>query len=161
MKLYSFRPLTQLFSFSANCGVIQDRSGKATSLATFKNTVVNGMLGNVQFLSGGTKYVDKDLTRAYIHPTLDDAEEGMYYDSKTGTFADTPMFLLTGTTDEIVQTASSLDKPRHAQVTYEMVDDTTIPDVLIAYTASDKTPLRRTAEFHLRVLSSTLEGNPH
>jgi len=157
MKLYSFRPLTQLYSFSANCGVIQDRSGRATTLATFKNTVVNGMLENVQILDVGAKYVNKDLTRAYIHPTLDGAEEGVYYNSRTGTFADTPMFLLTGTTDEIVQTASNDDvmKPRHAQVTYDMVDDTTISEVLVAYTASDKTPLRRTAEFHLRVISST------
>lgn len=80
----------------------------------------------------------------------------MNYEAKKGTFADTPMFLLTGITDEIVQTASSssIMRPTHAKVQYDMVDDTTIPDVLVAYKASDKTPLRRTAEFHLRVIPS-------
>jgi len=156
MKLFSFRPLTQLYSFTAKCGAIQDHSGKATTVARFQNTVVNGMLQRVEQINPGTKYVDKDSTQAYIHPTLNDAEEGMYYDAKTGRFADTPMFLLTGTTDEIVQTASSSSvmRPAHAQIEYDMVDDTTIPDVLVSYRASDKTPLRRTAEFHLRVIAS-------
>jgi len=156
MKLFSFRPLTQLFSFKSNCGVLQDRTGKATTLATFQNTITKGMLQNVELVTSGKKYVDKDLT-PYIHPTLDETEEGMYYDAKTGTFADTPIFLLTGTTGEIVRTASNATvvRPRHAQVTYTMVDDTTIPEVLDFYKASDKNALRRSAEFHLRVLSST------
>eukprot|EP00624_Nannochloropsis_granulata_P002507 evm.model.NODE_22619_length_24963_cov_80.598808.2 len=156
MKLYSFRPLTQLYSFTANCGAIQDRSGNATTLARFTNTVVNGMLQGVDQINPGTKYVDKESTQSYIYPTLNDAEKGMYYDSRTGTFAGTPVFLLTGITDEIVQTASSssVTKSTHAKVEYDMVDDTSIPDVRVAYKASDKTPLRRTAEFHFRVITS-------
>ena len=155
MKLYSFRPLTQLFSFETTSGVIKDRSGGATSLATFKNVVTKGILGNVAIQEVGTKYASKDTTQAFIHPTILDTEEGMYYDSSTGTFADTPMYLLEGTTNELVSRASggSLSEPRHAQVSYTMSEDT-VSEPRIVYRASDKTPLRRMAEFHLRIISS-------
>lgn len=157
MKLYSFRPLTQLYSFETTSGVIKDKSGAARSEATFKNTITKGMLENVEVQSRGNKYQDKDTTQAFIHPTLADTEEGFYYDASTGTFADTSMYLLEGTTNEIVQQASNNDvpRPRHAEVTYTMAEDMT-SEPRIVYPTSNKEALRRSAEFHLRVRPSSV-----
>jgi len=63
------------------------------------------------------------------------------------------MYLLTGASDEIVRAASVLMTPRPAEVVYEMVEDDSIGDVMVSYKASIKTPLRRMAEFHLRIIS--------
>ena len=163
MKLYSFRPLTQLFSFETTSGFIEDKTGTATSVATFTNTITKGILDNVTLKDSGNKYVRKGSTRAFIHPTLDPTEEGYYYDAATRTFADTSMFLLNGVTNEIVQKASngSVQEARHARVSYEMADDKNDDDTLRTITASQKTELRRSAEFHLYVkpMRHTLDSN--
>ena len=159
MKLYSFRPLTQLFSFQTTSGVIKDMTGTATDTSTFQNTVVKGMVANVQIVNQGTKYISKESTRAFVHPTLDEDEKGLYYDATTGTFVDTPMYLWEDASSTIVQVASNgtVTEPRHAEVKYDMVSDTTIKS-RETFRASDKTAsLRRSAEFHLRVLPTEIQ----
>lgn len=156
MKLFSFRPICQLFSFDTDSGYLDDQTGTATSVATFTNFIENGMLANVAVDHAGSKYVDQDTTKVYVHPTLDPNEPTMYYDKEAGTFADTPMFLLTGVSNEIVQAASGGSPsaaPLPASVLYEMADDLT-SNARVTYTASTKTALRRSAEFHLRISSS-------
>jgi hypothetical protein len=152
MKLFSFRPVCQLFSFETDSGYLKDKTGTATSVATFTNKIERGMLANVSVDNVGSKYVDKDSTVAYLHPTLQESEPGMYYDKDTGTFADTPMYLLTGVSNDIVQAASDgdVDVATLASVNFTLNDDLT-SNARVTYTASDKTALRRSAEFHLRI----------
>ncbi len=162
MKLYSFRPLTQLYSFETTSGFIQDKTGTATTQATFKNTITKGMLGNVQLVNAGARYSGKESTAAFIHPTLDPTDQGLYYDASTGKFADTSMYLLEDAPAEIAQVASNgaFQVPRHAQVKYEM-DKDLVSDARRTITASDKTELRRSAEFHLHIkpMRHTLDSN--
>ena len=59
---------------------------------------------------------------------MDPNEPTMYYDKEAGAFADTPMFLLTGVSNEIVQAVSGGSPsaaPLPASVSYEMADDLT------------------------------------
>ncbi len=142
MKLFSFRPMTQLFSFETDSGFLRDTAGTATAQATFTNVVEAGRITNVRVLATGAKYSGEETTAAYVHPTLDLEEQGYFYDKATGQFADTPMYLM----DQATQGAA----PKHATVDFTMVDDLT-SEARVTYTASQKTALRRSAEFHLRI----------
>jgi hypothetical protein len=156
MKLYSFRPITQLYSFKTDSGFLKDKTGTATNQATFTNEITNGILDNAVVKESGNKYFSKDTTVSFIQPTLDENEAGLYYDASTGQFADTPMYLLTGTSTEIVKQASNdvLQVAQHATANITMEDDTTsVP--LETFTPSSKTPLNRSAEFHFRVTTKT------
>jgi hypothetical protein len=146
MKLFSFRPMTQLFSFETNSGFLRDKTGTATAQATFTNVVEAGRLANVLVSAQGAKYPGKDTTTAYLHPTLDWEEQGMYYDEATGRFADTSMFLL----DQVAPIGNLAT--RHASIAFDMEED---PDSepKETFTASTKTPLRRSAEFQLHFRS--------
>ena len=154
MKVFSFRPLTQLFSYKTTSGVIKDTTGTATTPATFENTIVKGIVANVQVAEAGTNYVEEKSTRAYVHPTLDDAEKGMYYDPTTGTFADTTIYLWENAPPSVLATANAtFTVPRHAEFQYKMATDNT--SIRETFTASAKTAsLRRSAEIHLRMLPS-------
>jgi hypothetical protein len=151
LKLYSFRPITQLYSFSTDSGFLKDKTATATAPATFTNVVQKGMLANVALKTAGSKYAGKDTTVAFLQPTLDDAVQGAYYDPPSGTFKDTPMLLLSTTSPEIVRQASNnaVSTARHAVVSFTMEDDVTSAP-LQTFTPSQKTPLNRSAEFHLR-----------
>lgn len=156
MKLYSFRPMTQLFSFQTESGFLRDQTGTATSPATFVNIVEKGMLVNVAVGSVGAKYAGKDTTTLYVHPTLDWDEEGVYYDESTGRFADTSMYLM----DQagVGAGGGATTSARHARIEFEMEDDTgSVP--VTTYTASEKTPLNRSAEFHLRFARGRSNAN--
>lgn len=152
MKLYSLRPVTQLFSFDMGHGFLKDKTGTATTTATFVNHVQKGNLYAAMVAAQGQKYTDRDTTVAFLQPTLDEAETGYYYDEATGAFADTTMFLLGTATANIVQTSlgptTTAQRAKHAAISFDMEDDPTSANLEVIE-ASSKTALRRSAEFHL------------
>jgi len=155
LKLFSFRPVTQLFSFETDSGYVEDGSGSATELARLKNTVTNGLLTKVDVVIPGSKYVSAERTTVQVHPTLDPTEQGYFYDDATAKFADTPMYLLTSASDDIVSTVSKdlvppLSTPQHAEQSIILGDD--IGQEQEVYRASSKTTLRRSAGFQLRMV---------
>ena len=161
MKLFSFRPLTQLFSFDTTSGYVQDKTGSATSVATFKNRVTRGVLDSVQVVQPGRGYATSaaDTNAAFVHPTTldDESKPESYYDTRTGTFASTPLYLLEEATNEFVQQASLsvLSTPTAARVDVAMQDDTSVTTLQAQYRASKKASLRRSAEFHFHVENMT------
>jgi hypothetical protein len=159
MKLFSFRPITQLFSFQTDSGFLKDKTGTATNQATFTNSIERGMLTSANVKDGGSKYFSKDTTTAYLQPTLDDNVQGAYYNSETGAFHDTPMYLLTNASSEIVQKASNdqLAVAKHASVEFTMADDESA-EPISTYVPSTKAPLNRSAEFHLRFVRGQVTG---
>lgn len=150
VRLFSTRLCTQLYTFQANGGTINE-SG-ATEPVEFQKNIQGGILTSATIISPGQGYRETSYTTQNGDVVIG---QRLPYDND-GTSSDVPHYLLGGNTNAANKVLGILgvddfDEERDASIVAEMEDDKEY-DKYVYYTkASLKTPLKRACELHLQI----------
>lgn len=148
-RLYAVRLGTQLFDFTSSGGRVVD-SG-STQTARFLKHYTGGVLTSASVQAAGQRY---SLTSYTGSDVLAYTGSSFAYVNQSNEFFDRTENLLLEQPGALVQSLSAQSLPvvtqsRESIITANMVDDTAFDQQLYRVTASQKTPLRRSAMFQL------------